>query len=674
MATVALGAMLVLWFFVPPARGVAGSYAIFALKYLFGSVSVAVYFLLILSGIFIAGDFGVSQIWSKLTGASVIFVSLCALVDILYPSVLNPGGVVGDFLAAVLKILLGMPGSFIVIGVLFLAGTLIIFDVGLSAVFRILIYPFVGIYFLAKEAIRKFSGKRVRVSQFPSAQQERNPKPLKSRLEKKKRKEKKNAPATAEEVSSGPATSQQDSSYICPPADLLVRGPAPPKEDSNPGVLEDALLAFGVKAEVKNVTVGPGVVRYELSVGAGQKISSIQSLSSDIAMRLRAPSVRILAPIPGKAAVGIEVPRINRVQINLKDLIEDDAFRNFAGRIPVILGKNIIGTPIVADLATMPHLLIGGATGSGKSVCVHNIIAGFLYRFSPRQMRLLLIDPKMVELTVYNGIPHLLSKVSTDVGGAVASLKWVVFEMERRLKLFSQAGVRDISGFRHLGEDLPYIVVIIDELADLMAVAQKAMELAITRLSQMSRACGIHLILSTQRPSVNVITGVIKANLPARISLKVISKIDSRTILDSQGGEALLGRGDMLYLQPGSSSLMRIQAPFVSRKEIEKIVAFIKKQEIPAEYLDFEKEVKRKTFSRARISDELFWEAAEFVVSQGRASTSLLQRRFHIGYSRAASLIDSMCDMGVVGSDMGPTKGREILIDIDSLRQMKERQ
>ncbi len=666
---IALGAMLILWFFIPSVRGVVGNYIIFAMKYLFGEVSVLFYFLLVLVGIIFAGNFSFSLSGAKMTVFAFVLAALCPLADILYSSVTRPGGVVGDFAAAVLRILFGVPGSFIVIGVFLLVGFLIIFDVGLSAIFGILGYPFAAAFSLFKNLVRKMFGKKVNITQFSSGTKEKKSSPP----AKKKKKKGKSVVVLPEKVPSDePAASE--SSYKIPPSDFLVKSPVASGENSSPEVLEEALLSFGVKAEVKEVTIGPGVVRYELSVKAGQKISSIQSLSSDIAMRLRAPSVRILAPIPGKAAVGIEVPRKNRVQINLRDLIEDDAFANFTGKIPVILGKNIIGAPIIADLATMPHLLIGGATGSGKSVCIHNIIAGFLYKFSPSRLRLLLIDPKMVELTVYNGIPHLLSKVSTDVKSAVASLKWVVFEMERRLKLFSQAGVRDISGYRQMGEELPYVVVIIDELADLMAVAQKAMELAITRLSQMSRACGIHLILSTQRPSVNVITGVIKANLPARISLKVISKIDSRTILDSQGGEALLGRGDMLYLQPGSSSLMRIQAPFVTRKEIEKIVNFIKGQGIPVEYLDFEKEVKQKTLFSAKISDDLFWEAAQFLVSQGKASTSLLQRRFHIGYSRAAALVDSMSEMGIVGSDMGPTKGREILVDEETLIEMKEKQ
>ncbi|MBA3065966.1 DNA translocase FtsK, partial [bacterium] len=440
--------------------------------------------------------------------------------------------------------------------------------------------------------------------------------------------------------------------YLLPGTNMLIKSPRQEKESPEPKPLEEALSSFGINAEVSDIVIGPGVIRYELSVPAGQKISAIQSLSNDIAMQLRAESIRILAPIPGKAAVGIEVPRAHREKINIRELLESDSFTMTPAKLPVILGKNVVGDSVVADLGTMPHLLIGGATGSGKSVTIHNIILSLLYKYSPHDLKLILIDAKMVELTVYNDIPHLLSRVQTDVHGAVASLKWAVFEMERRLKLFSENGVRDIAGFHEACGSLPYIVIVIDELADLMAVAQKDMELAITRLSQMSRACGIHLVLCTQRPSVNVITGVIKANLPARISLHVLSKIDSRTILDSSGGEALLLHGDMLYLQPGSSFLDRIQAPFVSRGEVQKVIKFIKSQNIEFDYMDLVKEVKKSDFSTGKIKDELFWEAAEFVVSQDKASTSLLQRRYRIGYGRAAGLIDTMYEFGIIGDDL----------------------
>ncbi|MCD6310990.1 MAG: DNA translocase FtsK [Elusimicrobia bacterium] len=474
----------------------------------------------------------------------------------------------------------------------------------------------------------------------------------------------------SDDLSAG--SGQAFSKYFLPGTNVLLKSPRQEKESPDPKPLEEAFASFGISAEVSDVVIGPGVIRYELSVPPGQKISAIQSLSNDIAMQLCAESIRILAPIPGKAAVGIEVPRQKREKISLRELLESESFAMSSAKLPVVLGKNVVGDSVVADLATMPHLLIGGATGSGKSVTIHNLVLSLLYKYSPHDLKLILIDAKMVELTVYNDIPHLLSRVQTDVHGAVASLKWAVFEMERRLKLFSENGVRDIAGFHETCGNLPYIVIVIDELADLMAVAQKDMELAITRLSQMSRACGIHLVLCTQRPSVNVITGVIKANLPARISLHVLSKIDSRTILDSPGGEALLLHGDMLYLQPGSSFLERIQAPFVSRKEVQKIVKFIKSQNIEFEYMDLVKEVKKSDFSTAKIRDDIFWEAAEFVISQGKASTSLLQRRFRVGYGRAAGLMDTMYELGIVGDELGPTKGKEILCDAETLGRLRD--
>jgi len=646
IALVASGILLLLWLTWVPSRGVVGDTVTYTLNYLFGAVSVIFPGVLIIVGVLSILKIVIARFWHKLAGILIIVSMICSFVDITSTGgAVRISGVIGDFLGWAFKELFGRTGGLVIIGVVFILGILITFETNVLQLLRLIFSPFVklgGILVSTRKKIftkRSFSKqKKEKKRPLPKIQ----PVPQKPGL-----------PEKEEAVKEAPGEDE----YNLPTSDMLLRSPPAQKEVYDTKSLEKALLSFGIKAEVVKVILGPCVIRFELALESGQKISSIQSVSNDIALQLRAESVRLLAPIPGKAAVGIEVPRKNRAQIFLRDILESDTFTRCSARLPIILGENVVGDSIVADLSSMPHLLIAGATGSGKSVCIHSIILSMFFKFHPEDLKLLLIDAKMVELTVYNGCPHLLSKVQINVAGAVASLKWVVFEMERRLKLFSQAGVRDISGFIETGEKLPYIVVIIDELADLMSVAQKDMELVITRLSQMSRAAGIHLILSTQRPSVNVITGVIKANLPARISFKVISKIDSRTILDSQGGETLLGKGDMLYLQPGSSFLERIQSPFVSRKEVRRVVDFIKKQEFPYEYLDLAKEVKKKNFGGSRISDDLFWEAAEFAVSQGKASTSLLQRRFHVGYSRAAGYGYNVRN-GNYRRGYGPDKGQ----------------
>ncbi|MFH1956955.1 MAG: DNA translocase FtsK 4TM domain-containing protein [bacterium] len=662
---VASGILLLLWLTWVPSRGVVGNAVTYTLEYLFGAVSVIFSGILVIVGIFSILKVVIARFWYKLAGIVIIVCMICSFADITASGgATRISGVVGDFLGWAFEELFGRTGGIVIIGVGFISGILITFETNVIRLLRLIFLPFAKLGCVVILLVKKiFTGRK-----FPEEKKEKKEKPPKvspvpAQARRHEPEEKETSAAADESAAAGV--------YRLPSAEMLLKSPPSQKEDYDTASLEKALLAFGIKVEIVKVITGPCVIRFELALESGQKISRIQSISNDIAMQLRAESVRILAPIPGKAAVGIEVPRSHRAQIFLREIIESDIFAGSSAQLPVILGENVVGDSIVADLGSMPHLLIAGATGSGKSVCIHNIILSMLFKFHPEDLKLLLVDAKMVELTVYNGCPHLISRVQTDVTGAVSALKWVVLEMERRLKLFSQAGVRDISGFLERGEKLPYIVVIIDELADLMNVAQKDMELVITRLSQMSRAAGIHLILSTQRPSVNVITGVIKANLPARISFKVISKIDSRTILDSQGGETLLGKGDMLYLQPGSSFLERIQSPFVSRKEVKKIADFIKEQNFPYEYLDLAKEVKQRASASTQISDGLFWEAAEFVVSQGKASTSLLQRRFHIGYSRAASLMDTMYEIGIIGEDMGPTKGREILVDPELLEKLK---
>jgi len=691
---VGAGLMMGLWLNWEPSQGFIGRNIAAASYYLFGWVSNVFSLTLIASGALLIAKITVPNFWKKLIGLLLLLISVCSAVHLSMmgriPQI-SPAGKVGEILGLALRGLFGIKGSFVASFAAALAAFTLAFDTGALSLFRIMAWPFVKIAAASAALwrglrallllLRKRAGVSAAAIVRPSPViKPRSPAPSpapKKTVEDDDDSEDMDEDDDGNEPASKASPREVDESaerreYLLPGTNTLLKSPRQEKESPDVKPLEEAFASFGISAEVSDIVIGPGVIRYELSVPPGQKIAAIQSLSNDIAMQLRAKSIRILAPIPGKAAVGIEVPRKNREKISLREVLESESFSMSGAKLPVVLGKNVEGDSVVADLSTMPHLLIGGATGSGKSVTIHNLILSLLYKYSPYDLKLILIDAKMVELTVYNDIPHLFSRVQTDVRGAVASLKWAVFEMERRLKLFSENGVRDLAGYHESCGSLPYIVIVIDELADLMAVAQKDMELAITRLSQMSRACGIHLVLCTQRPSVNVITGVIKANLPARLSLHVLSKIDSRTILDAQGAEALLLHGDMLYLQPGSSSLERIQAPFVSRKEVQKVVKFIRSQNVDFDYMDLAKEEKKNDFSSAKIRDDMFWEAAEFVISQGKASTSLLQRRFRIGYGRAAGLIDTMYELGVVGDDLGPTKGKEILCDLVTLERLRE--
>ncbi len=434
--------------------------------------------------------------------------------------------------------------------------------------------------------------------------------------------------------------------------------------------LIDTLASFGVGAKVLDVSKGPTVTRYELQPNAGVKVSKIINLADDIALNLAATGVRIEAPIPGKAAVGIEIPNKKNVPVFLRDVVESEAFQNYPSKLAFAVGKDIAGNVVVGDIAKMPHLLIAGATGSGKSVCINTLIVSILYKASPAEVRLLMVDPKVVELGIYNGIPHLLIPVVTDPKKAAGALSWAVIEMTTRYRLFAENNVRDLRGYNELmkergeGETLPHIVIIIDELADLMMVAPNEVEDSICRLAQMARAAGMHLVIATQRPSVNVITGVIKANIPSRISFAVSSQIDSRTILDMAGAEKLLGRGDMLFYPIGQPKPLRVQGSFISDKEVDKIVTHIKSLQ-SAEY---DEEILQKIDNQnetpkpdASGDDELLPQAIDMVLEMGQASASLIQRKFKVGYSRAARILDQMESWGVVGASDG-SKPRQILI------------
>lgn len=489
--------------------------------------------------------------------------------------------------------------------------------------------------------------------------------------------------------------------YFFPPVNLLERGkrstqPFSDKEYRDTAVkLQQTLKNFGVGVTVTNISCGPVVTRYELHPEQGVKVSRIVALSDDIKLSLAASDIRIEAPIPGKSAVGIEVPNKENNLVYLRDLLESEEFRNNRYKIAFAVGKDIAGQIVVTDIAKMPHLLIAGATGSGKSVCINTLIMSVLYKYKPEEVKLIMIDPKVVELSVYNGIPHLLIPVVTDPKKAAGALNWAVAEMTDRYKKFAAAGVRDLRGYNdrietasatemtdeqkaELPEKMPQIVIIIDELADLMMVAQNEVEEAICRLAQLARAAGLHLVIATQRPSVNVITGLIKANIPSRIAFAVSSGVDSRTILDGVGAEKLLGKGDMLFSPQGAPKPMRVQGAFVSDKEVQKVIDFILKQgfspafdaetvekisQTPSELLTHGKE--EETGGR----DELFAQAGRFIIEKDKASIGNLQRMFKIGFNRAARIMDQLCEAGVVGEEQG-TKPREILMDTNQFEDL----
>ncbi|HZL78514.1 MAG TPA: DNA translocase FtsK, partial [Candidatus Limnocylindrales bacterium] len=511
--------------------------------------------------------------------------------------------------------------------------------------------------------------------------------------------------------------------YQLPPMDFLQHAdmtakPTESKEElmANARLMQQTLAQFDIEVSLGDITKGPTITRYELHPAPGVKLEKITALSNNLAAALKAERIHILAPVPGKSSVGVEVPNAIKTKVIMRDLFEADEWRNTKARIPIALGKDVYGHPIVADLAEMPHLLIAGSTGSGKSVCINAIIASLLYRFSPDQLRFVMIDPKVVELQQYNALPHLVVPVVTDPKKVLLALRWVVNEMEKRYQIFARVGVRNIKSFNDRPKDKPlppqelelplavkkekvepgadgfavevdeqivvpreddiiipeklsYIVVIIDELADLMLVAPADVEMAIARITQMARAAGIHCIVATQRPSVDVITGVIKANIPARIAFQVASRVDSRTILDAMGADKLLGKGDMLYLPPGSANLKRAQGALITDQEIQSVVDFIAKQGKPSYEAEIHKQLSKPSPNTDLESgidedEEIIQQCIEVIRSEQKASVSLLQRRLRLGYGRAARIMDELENRGIVGESKG-AEPREILIDLD---------
>jgi len=498
-----------------------------------------------------------------------------------------------------------------------------------------------------------------------------------------------NIRSSARAASQGSANVESDEpdpllyeNYELPSYDLLARneraGMSPESRTQvleNSRILEETLRSFRVEAKVVEVSVGPTVTRYDLAPAPGVKVASIANLSNDLALSLAAQGIRIEAPIPGKSAVGIEIPNKDPQGVFLREILEDDKFEAFPSKLAFAVGKDIAGEPVVTDIARMPHLLIAGATGSGKSVCINTLIASLLYKARPDEVKLLMIDPKVVELSVYNGIPHLLIPVVTDPKKASGALSWAVAEMETRYAKFAETGCRELKGFNRYAvendlQELPQIVIIIDELADLMMTCKGEVEDSICRLAQKARAAGIHLIVATQRPSVDVITGLIKANIPSRLAFAVSSGTDSRTVLDMYGAEKLLGKGDMLFLPMGQNKPIRVQGGFISDKEVEGLVKFLKAQ-APTEFTT--EMIQKVTMPGKPLIegelDEFFRDAVEFLLVKGKASTSMLQRQFRIGYNRASRLMEDLEVRGIVGPEDG-VKPRKVTITREEFREL----
>ena len=483
----------------------------------------------------------------------------------------------------------------------------------------------------------------------------------------------------------------EDEHYEYPPVELLSKGSKKAIKGGARALtdvatkLQKTLYSFGVQAKVENVSVGPAITRYELKPAEGVRVSKIANLADDIALNLAAETIRIEAPIPGKQAVGIEVPNKEKEMVNLREVVESEEFENSKSKLSVALGKDVAGQIIIADIAKMPHALIAGATGSGKSVCINTIITSIIYKAKPSEVKLVMVDPKVVELSVYNGIPHLLIPVVTDPKKAAGALAWAVQEMDNRYNVFAQKGVRDLKGYNALIEKengqgkLPQIVIIIDELADLMMVAAKEVEDSICRLAQKARAAGMHLIIATQRPSVDVITGIIKANIPSRIAFSVSSQVDSRTILDQIGAEKLLGKGDMLYFPSGAPKPTRIQGAFVSDDEVEKIVSFVKSNGEAQYSEDILETIENSNKPEKELkedgdpdddTDPFLMDAIDVVVETGQASTTFIQRKFKVGYARAGRIIDQLEERGIISGYQG-SKPRQVLMKKEKLAELK---
>ena len=592
----------------------------------------------------------IKGVWIKFSGLGFLLLAFCSFLNLLGRQA-RLGGTVGDFVSDSLLVpAFGDTGTYLIV--------LTVLLISIQLVTETSIIQFLQTLRNAVQVVRVTPSRRKRLMPVEEV------KPDSSR--------KVSPEVKVEPVS--PVSSLGAFTFELPPIELLND---PPRTDigereeelnNNAEVLEKTLKNFGISAKVSQIHPGPVITRYELELAPGIKVSSVKNLSNDLALTLRAQSIRILAPVPGKAAIGIEIPNQSMALVYIKELLQSPEFKKAASLLSLALGKTVAGKTYIADLNQMPHLLIAGATGSGKTVSINSIILSILYRATPEEVKFLLIDPKMVELPIYNGIPHLKSPVVTNVKQAVAALRWIVGEMENRYRSFAASGTRDIfeynQKFKEEGKKIPFIVIIIDELADLMATAPNQVEQVIIRLAQMSRAVGIHLVLATQRPSVNVITGIIKANLPARLAFEVISKVDSRTILDMNGAETLLGRGDMLFLAPGEAKPIRLQGAFVSKEEINKVVNFVKQQReatYAQDLLHLTESAEEKEEDDQEIK-KLFKQALRLTLERRQASSSLFKGALHISDGKATNLISLMETKGLVGSQQG-SKPRQVFLD-----------
>lgn len=657
-------------------------------------------FLLLFGGMVILLDFKLPNPYHKFFGIGFLFIIFLVFIHLrlllLNHSYLLAkngagGGLLGYYFANSIYLYFGTRGAYLVLISLSLISTLFITEVSYFYIFSNLIKSIKIISHNFYNLLKNIGVKIYKSSKYKEVTDYQEYKINKVSKKILKEKQKENELKLKEGIIVNEDYPESKiSKYQIPPLSLLSDPYSEGKIDTklnieeNIKILESTFSNFGIDAKVVGVIQGPTVTRYEIHPAPGVKISKITILSNDIALAFAVASVRIEAPIPGKNAVGIEVPNRKRINVYLKEILQSNEFKNSKFKLPIALGIDIGGKPIIADLIELPHLLIAGATGSGKSVCINNIILSIIYNLSPEKVKLIMIDPKRVELNIFNGIPHLLIPIITDTNQAIKVLNWVISEMEKRFKIFAEAGVRNLEGYneyvRNLKNDinaLPYIIIIIDELADLMLSSPVKVEEVLCRLAQMTRATGIHLIIATQRPSVDIITGSIKINFPSRIAFAVSTQVDSRTILDVNGAEKLLGNGDMLFSPVGVSKPIRAQGAFVTEKEIKNIVSYLREYgqspEYEQEVLEFKNNKNLFIETEEEEEDELFNEAISIINNNKQASISILQRKLRIGYTRAARLIDLMEKRGIVGPYDGRNP-RKILLSEDEYLNNFEKQ
>jgi len=658
--------------------GTVGAHLSGGLFYVLGFSSFWLVAILLVTAILSFREQPLSSAVKSVIATLVLLVSFSGILNLQFPDEISfrdgnmrAGGLVGFYLAGLSEGVLNHFGAYVLLLAIFIISLMITTHLSLGWLFSKLGLWVLGVLKRIREVARKRKErkKRARKTMVAKARIKKKPKVkiIKPKPEPVKKPQQKQF-----------SFMEHTGEFKLPSLDFLND---PPERDNvkiqreslemNARRLEKKLADFGVEGEVNEILPGPLITMYEFKPAPGVKISKVSGLSDDLALTLRAPSIRIVAPIPGKAAIGIEIPNNRRDPVFLKEVLSDDSYTASKLKLPIALGKDITGSPMVTDLTKMPHLLLAGATGTGKSVCINTIINSILFKASPDTTKLLMIDPKRIELSVYQDIPHLLHPVVTQPKDATKALKWAVEEMERRYMLLSDRGVRNIETYnrkvaknkkadtedtsRGIDKTLPYIVILIDELADLMMVSSKEVEEAITRLAQMARAAGIHLIIATQRPSVDVLTGIIKANFPTRISFQVSSKVDSRTILDTIGAEHLLGDGDMLFLPPGVARLTRIHGAFVSEEEVKEVTNFLRRQKKPDYDTTILSDLTGDEDSEEEEieHDEKYEEAVDLVLKTGQASISMLQRKLRVGYNRAARMIEAMEIRGIVGPSDG---------------------